>query len=169
LLGFIYAIDGESDPQIIARFWHLWKLLHQHNVDAEKQKYNDALLLNIKWPITVNHWVPLTNKQQFMHEAIQYYGYNNQPALLNLLLTIGADSLMPDALKTIDLSKLYTDVLSSPLTDVLINKCFKIHGHTIKKDQHLTAAFIQLLDAMIAVGSNTAYHIREEMITYKKA
>ena len=165
--------QAKDSQRLTNNFWLLLARLHELNVENKSYHFSKYLLLDINWEEPSLQWAPLAGKAAVLTSYIKYYGEDDLGSAFKLMATIGDTELMPRGISLLaDIlrgSRLSTHFLGTAAAVSFIKRCFYFYGRQIKSTQALLIDFCYILDIMVETGSEDAYQIRENLVTFKMA
>ncbi|MFN8343517.1 MAG: ATP-binding protein [Spirosomataceae bacterium] len=168
----VHNFNDTVAQSVMLNFWRVWERFYQVLHQSGKRVFFSLLFLQIEWNEDCSHWKPVEGKKEFFKRITDTFGKHDIQPLIQLLATVGGQTLLPEGLHwVVELIKKNPDLVSalgSEKAEVLISRIYQQHISSIKTDVLLLDDFIWLLDRMVDLGSSKAYITRENLITYKK-
>ena len=164
----------------VDRFWTLWDVFDGLTAGTPEHPIIQKLLLDIRFLSfddkgnpNEKDWEVLENKKEFYKRVLMKKGNTFVTSAIKLFSTVGNKAFMPDGISWItELLKSNPSLCRCLMTqhsERMIKRLFYEHIATIKSDRKLINDYLWILNKMVEQGSSTAYFIRENVITYKKA
>jgi hypothetical protein len=175
IINFNKLIQGPSNKglqeSVTVTFWALWNFLLERLQELGSKYFAKHMLLDASWNKEATSWPPLEFADDFYQRSTRHFGSINLLSAINVLATIGDQTLLPEALTWVVAilkaeSTQYT-ALMYPNSIQFVERLYHRHMARIKDRRALLQDFIWLLDTMVDAGLSKAYLIRENVITYK--
>ncbi|MDR3712618.1 MAG: ATP-binding protein [Puia sp.] len=166
--------DSVHNKTVAEKFQAAWKTLDKISTEINRVTYWTLLLLDIKWDEGHRHWPPIEGMESFFMKYLAEGTAIFPRSAINLLASIGDQTLLPDGLEIL-VGQLQGRDKASPITlykntkaEQLVHRLYDFHLEKIRQDPALMKAFRWLLDKLISEGSTDAYWINEFVISYHR-
>lgn len=170
----LFLLDNQTQiyqNTIITNFWAVWEYLYQRVKLSGERIFTAELLLGIDWNVDSTKWVALDGKVHFYHQMVKDFGAWNTKAIVDVLSTVGSETMLPEGLSWIvEILKkgpTHSGALTTSSMERLITRLFHNHITEIKASKKFISEYLWLLDQLVELGSSEAYFIRENTITFK--
>ena len=152
-------------------FWQLWEIMFEWYKKNNTTEILPSLMLsfNVMKPNLLENWEVVNGANEHIYKLLQILPQEGTSYLPWLVCKIGFKWFMPDCLKHIDKAILRQSSIDRHSMLQWQNAVEDLYDNpktrdTIRRDDTLRAAYVEILNGLISNGSAIAYLIRDYYI-----